>query len=357
VEHATSKQAHRAQSGSSSMRLAQSRDIVLVGASAGGVEALSRLVELLPEDIPASIFVVLHMGTESTSVLPAILDRAGPLVKGTVEDGSPIEHGRVYVAPPGLHMLLDRGRVRLGRGPREHGHRPAIDPLFRTAAASYGRRTVGVLLSGALDDGVAGLAGLKRRGGIALVQSPREAMFGGMPEAAIRKVQLDGVLPIAELAPELVRLATSPIQSGPADREKGSAPEDGGAQVEGGAGGQETSGLRLTCPECGAPLTEHEEPNAIVSFTCDVGHTFSEESLIPQQSNALESALWAAVRVLNERAQLLSSVAERVRAGGDADAADRYDAQARDSVARARVVRTAVLASAVEDVEAGAGPE
>jgi two-component system, chemotaxis family, protein-glutamate methylesterase/glutaminase len=357
VERATSKQAHGAPSGSSPspVRLTRGRDIVVVGASAGGVEALSRLMQLLPEDLPASIFVVLHMAAESTSVLPAILDRAGPLVRGTVEDGSPIEHGRVYVAPPGQHMLLDRGRIRLGRGPREHGHRPAIDPLFRTAAASYGPRTVGVLLSGALDDGVAGLAGLKRRGGIALVQNPTEAMFSGMPEAAIRKVHVDGVLPIVELAPELVRLATSPIPSRPEAHETRDDPEGGAARLERGAGGQETPGLRLTCPECGAALTEHEDADAIVSFTCDVGHTFSEESLIPQQSNALESALWAAVRVLNERTQLLSSVAKRVRAGGDADAADRYEAQARESVARARVVRRAVLASAVEDIEAEVG--
>jgi two-component system, chemotaxis family, protein-glutamate methylesterase/glutaminase len=356
VDYATSKQGEDPLPASSIRRPAgplPGHDILVIGASAGGVEALSRLVELLPADLPAATFVVLHMAAGSTSALPAILDRAGPLHRGEIEDGTTIEHGRLYVAPPGRHLLLDRGSVRLGGGPREHGHRPAIDPLFRTAAASYGPRAVGVLLSGTLDDGIAGLAVLKRRGGTTLVQDPAEALFPSMPETAIQKVRVDHVLPVARLAEKLTQLAVTPIPAAD-ERSAGHAKVDA-AEAHGpalGAAQHETPGLALTCPECGAALTEREGSDGIVRFSCRVGHAFSEESLIPQQSDALESALWAAVRGLEERAHLLGNIAARLRARGMSAAAERYQDQARDSLVRARVVRRAVLASAIEDLDA-----
>ena len=171
-------------------------DMVVVGTSSGGVEALMELCGGLPEDLPAAVFVVVHFPEGAPSVLPSILNRAGPLKAVHPEDGDPIENGRIYVAPPGLHLLVERGRVRLVRGPRENLHRPAVDPLFRTAAVAYGPRAVGVVLTGARDDGTAGLLAIKRRGGVAVVQDPDDALFSGMPQSALEYVDVDYCLPL-----------------------------------------------------------------------------------------------------------------------------------------------------------------
>src|SRR5262249_38675553 len=155
----------------------------------------------LPPDLPASLFVVLHLPASGRSVLPRILTSCGRLLAEHPEDGAPIEHGHIYVAPPDRHLLVESGRVRVPRGPRENGHRPAVDPLFRSAAGGYGPRVVGLVLSGALDDGTAGLLAVKRRGGVAIVQSPAEALFAGMPRSALDNVDVDHCLPVGEIAP------------------------------------------------------------------------------------------------------------------------------------------------------------
>jgi len=175
-------------------------DIVVIGASAGGVEALSKLVRVLPVDLPASVFVVLHVPAESQSALPQILNRVGRLPAAHATDNEPIEPGHIYIAPPDHHLLVRRGAARVARGPRENGHRPAIDPLFRTAAHAYGSRVIGVVLSGALDDGTTGLAVIKRRGGIAIVQNPEEALVSGMPTSALENVRVDHCLPVERIA-------------------------------------------------------------------------------------------------------------------------------------------------------------
>lgn len=176
------------------------RDVIVVGASAGGVEAICQIVAKLPADLPAAVFVVLHIAPSGTSVLPSILSRRGDLPAVHASDGDAIEHGRVYVAPPDHHVLLAETTVRVTRGPRENGYRPAIDPLFQTAARCFGPRVIGVILSGALDDGTAGLKLVKERGGRTLVQDPDDALYRGMPESAIEAVGPDAVLPAAELA-------------------------------------------------------------------------------------------------------------------------------------------------------------
>src|SRR5262245_54852825 len=190
------------------------RDIVVVGASAGGLQALQRLVSLLPADFPAAIFIVQHTGPEGGTFVPEILNRHGPLPAFTPRDKAPIAQGRIYVAPPDRHMLVENDKVRVVRGPPENRHRPAIDPLFRSAAWAYGPRVVGVILSGYLDDGTAGLWAVKSCGGIAVVQDPLDAVHPDMPRNAALEIDVDYSLPVAEIAPLLVRLSREKIEAG-----------------------------------------------------------------------------------------------------------------------------------------------
>jgi len=185
----------------------QGHDIIVVGASAGGVQALCSLVHGLPADLAAAIFVVLHVPAGGTSVLPAILKRSGPLEAVHPADRDPIRHGRIYVAPPDRHLLVHNGFVRVLRGPRENGARPAVDPLFRTAASVYGPRVAAVVLSGNLDDGAAGVLEVKERGGIVVVQDPCEAAFAGMPRTTIEHSRVDHCLTLADIPGLLVRLS------------------------------------------------------------------------------------------------------------------------------------------------------
>lgn len=188
-------------------------DIVVVGASAGGVETLIKLVKDLPADMPAALFVVLHVPAYGTSVLPDILGRRGPLPALHPADGQAIEPGRIYVAPPDRHLVLYQGRIRLTRGPHENGVRPAVDTLFRSAARAYGPRVVGVVLSGMLDDGTAGAQAIKMRGGQVIVQDPNEALFSGMPRHALEHAKTDFVLPVAQIAPALAHLAQTAVDA------------------------------------------------------------------------------------------------------------------------------------------------
>jgi len=187
-------------------------DIIVIGASAGGVQALATLVGSFPQKLPAAIFVVLHIPAESPSLLPGILSRSGPLEAVQSIDCMAIEHGCIYVAAPDHHLLIEHGHVRIVGGPKENHHRPAVDPLFRSAAQAYGSRVVGVVLTGALDDGTAGLIALKRRGGIAVVQDPDEALFSGMPLSALANVEVDYRLPLSSIGPLLVRLASEQVE-------------------------------------------------------------------------------------------------------------------------------------------------
>ena len=185
------------------------RDLIVVGASAGGVSALLALCAQLPADLPAAVLIVLHIGTH-TSVLPALLTSRGNDRAVHAEHGQRIEPGTLYLAPPDHHMLVEDGRIRLTRGPKEHHTRPAIDPLFRTAALDYGPRTIGVVLTGRLDDGTAGLQAIKDRGGLAVVQDPADAEHPSMPRSALQSVRVDGCVPLAELGQTLARWLQAP---------------------------------------------------------------------------------------------------------------------------------------------------
>ncbi len=222
------------------------RDILVIGASAGGVQAISLVVEGLPADLKAAVFVVTHIAPHGSSAMPAILSRAGRLPAVHPRDGERIEGGRIYVAPPDHHLVIEDGRVRLSRAPTENGHRPAVDVLFRTASHNHGSRVVGVVLTGNLDDGTAGLAAIKRRGGIAVVQDPAEADYPSMPRSAIENVEIDHVLPLAEIGPLLGRLALEPAPEPSGRRNPAPGPHGGPDVGCGGAGvGAAGSGISV----------------------------------------------------------------------------------------------------------------
>ena len=310
-------------------------DVAVVGASAGGVEALLGLVGELPEDFAATLFVVLHVPPTGTSILPRILSRGGPLEARHAEDGAAIEPGCIYVAPPDCHLLLDLGAMRVTRGPRENGHRPAIDPLFRTAAHAYGSAVAGVVLSGTMDDGAAGLQAIKEAGGITLVQDPDDALYPAMPRNAMRLTVPDHVLPVRELARKLAELAQRPTPR------PGPAPEPGEPNsIVSGPREDQWPGDRapFACPECGATLWESDE-DGHPRFRCRVGHTFTEAALMNSQSDALEAALWSALRGLEERLALTRRVAARLRGQSTAELAARFELQAEEAAAHAVFLR------------------
>lgn len=332
-------------------------DIIVVGTSAGGVGALTELVKDLPLDLPAAIFVVLHVPSYATSVLPNILNRCGLLKASHPSDGEEIQHGRIYVAPPDYHLLVKQGHIHLARGPRENGHRPAIDPLFRTAARFYGRRTVGVILSGNLDDGTAGLIAVKMQGGVAVVQDPNEALFSGMPRSAIENVEVDHILPLSAIAPKLVRLAQEPVVAA-------AEPVTGEMEIETDIAELDMAALQkaerpgtpsgFACPECGGALWELRE-GELIRFRCRTGHAFSAQALLAEQSENLETALWTGLRALEEKAALARRMFAGARSRNQPRSAARFEQQARESQQNAAIIRQLLLKgdSAIPQAESG----
>jgi two-component system chemotaxis response regulator CheB len=269
------------------------RDVVVIGASTGGVELLLDLASELPANLPAAIFVVVHTPPTYASSLPDLLSRRGALPAVHPQHGDEIRPGRIYVAPPDNHLLVRAGFVEVVRGPKENGHRPAVDPLFRSASWSYGSRVVGVVLSGNLDCGTAGLMSVKARGGVAVAQEPGTAVAPDMPRSALERVALDYVVQPAELPGLLARLTA---EEAPANAAHGRAVDE----LEGTEPGARAE---LVCPLCHGVLTE-AKVGEFRHFRCHVGHAFSLDSLLGEQSEDVERALWAAVRSLEEGAAL-----------------------------------------------------
>ena len=319
-------------------------DIVVVGASAGGVEALVGMAASLPADLPAAVFVVLHVPSTGTSALPGILSRSGPLPAGHVKDGEPIEHGRIYVAPPDHHLLVVAGHVHLTRGPHENGHRPAVDPLFRSAAREYATRVVGVVLSGALDDGTAGLVAIKSQGGVTVVQDPEDALYPGMPASALEHAEVDHVLPAASIGALLARLATEPAgePTGPAPTVMKVEVDVERFSLEAIEADHPGDPSGFSCPDCNGVLWAIQD-GGMQRFRCRVGHAWSPESLLTRQSDSLEAALWIALRSLEERAALARRLAEPARRRGHRITATRFEEQATEAQQAARVVRELLL--------------
>lgn len=309
---------------------------VVVGASAGGVEALTALVAALPAGLPAAVAVALHVGAGSANLLPRILSRAGPLPAVLAEDGMPMQAGQIAVAPADRHLLVQDGRYHVTHGARESRHRPAIDPLFRSAARSYGDGVIGVLLSGADDDGSEGLLMIKAHAGIAIVQKPETALFDRMPCSALAQVAVDYVLPPAEIAARVARLVENVDDRQRGDRGAAAMsgetdPEADLARVEQEISEWErgepiTSSSGFTCPLCGGGIWYAPE-GKLERFRCHTGHAFSAESFVEEQGELLESTLWNAVRALSERSALLRRMAAPP-ASLPTEAASRYEENA-----------------------------
>jgi two-component system chemotaxis response regulator CheB len=268
------------------------QNIVVVGGSAGALEALKTLAAGLPKDLDAAIFVVLHVGRQR-SMVPEILSSIGSLPAIHPEDGLPIKKGMIYIAPPDHHLLLrEPDRISLSRGPKENLTRPAINPLFRSAAGTYGSAVIGIILSGTLDDGVAGLAEIKERGGTAIVQDPTTSNYSSMPQTAIEYVSVDYVVRVDDI-PALL---------------PGIFAKEGTVHPKGIIMDEHKSGL--TCPECRGPLTELRR-SKIKEYRCRVGHTYSALSLAEDHQETLERKLWEAVVALEESADIADHMAQQ----------------------------------------------
>jgi two-component system chemotaxis response regulator CheB len=290
------------------------RDIIVVGGSAGALEVLRTILHELPESLPASVLVVLHMSADSPGLLATVLARHAVLPVREAEDGARIRRGHIYVARPDHHLLLEDDRMRVRRGPKQNRHRPALDPLFRSAAVTYGPRVIGVVLTGNLDDGTAGLRAIKDRGGLAVVQDPREAEFPGMPESAVSHVDVDLRLPAREIARALVAAASEPLDAAAPPPRPDLEIEVRSDSGEGRMEDMEAIGTPsvFTCPECSGTLWEVGDDD-LPRFRCRVGHAYTSESLVAEHDDALEDALWAALRSLEENATLARRMAKRFR--------------------------------------------
>jgi two-component system chemotaxis response regulator CheB len=333
-------------------------DLVVIGSSAGGIEALSALVAALPEDLAACVCVVQHLSSSHESFLPRILGQAGTLPVTFATAGAPLTAGRIYVAPPDRHLVVDGRQLQVVMGPRENNFRPAVDPLFRSAALAHGERVIGVVLSGALDCGTAGLLAIKRCGGVALVQDPDEALVADMPRNAIDNVPVDAVLSLAAIAGKIIELSRRPTRSGPRavprllEQEVGidrmSAESEMMPPVGTPAG--------LTCPNCAGPLYEVSDGPQL-RFRCRVGHGFGGSALAAEQQNTTEGAFWAALRALEEQAALARRLATRARELGQKRSVSMFEERAVAAEHQARVVREELLKSLTPRADAEATGE
>jgi two-component system chemotaxis response regulator CheB len=322
------------------------RDIIVIGGSAGATAPLKQILGRLPPDLPAAVFIVLHIPAQGIGSLSTVASSAGPLPVRQAENGMKIEPGRVYLAAPDHHLLLSEDRVFLGRGPRENMVRPAIDALFRSAAINYGPRVIGVLLSGLLSDGSAGLNAIKRCGGISVVQDPSDAIADEMPRSALEATIIDLCVPGAGMGDVLSDLA----------REAAGAalpiPPEIRLEVEIAAGERIGSDrlvsmadpVALTCPACGGVLSEMKESHPM-RFRCQVGHAFAADVLAKEQEGQVDEALRVALRIIEERAELVQRMAADGRRNGRPAVAEMYQARAAEYREYADMIRRVVLKS------------
>ena len=317
-----------------------------MGASAGGIPPIERVLSALPGHFPAAVFVTIHTAAEGPRLLSEVFSRMSSLPVSYAVDGDSVRKSRVYLAPPDRHMLLDNGVVRVTAGPRENRHRPAIDPLFRSAARAYGQRVVAVVFSGLLDDGTAGLKAVSRHGGISIVQDPEEARFASMPLNALEHDSPKYVLPVQQIGPTLVRLVGNGHR-----RENGEGQSDSElnnevkiAEIDMSAIEQSKPGKPspYVCPECNGTLWEIRE-GELLRFRCRVGHAYGAESLLAAKNEELEGALWTALRTLEEKSALHRRLAEKAQAGQNLRVAKNFRDTAEDMHRQAQTIRSVLL--------------
>jgi two-component system chemotaxis response regulator CheB len=331
------------------------RDVVVVGASAGGIEALQETLAGVEPGFDGALFVVLHMAAGGGGALAPILARAARIPVATAVDGEPIRPGHVYVCVADHHLLLADGCVHLRRGPKENGHRPAVDPLFRSAARYFGPRVIGVVLSGTLSDGTAGLLAVRCQGGVAVVQDPGDALYDGMPASALRDVGADHVVAARDIGPLVDALSRQDVGAeAPAPSpmmQKEVAIVEGDAAPLGDHPGRPS---QWPCPDCDGVLWEVENDD-VLRFRCRVGHAWTAESLLHEQGDAVEAALWVALRSLEDRAALAEAMALRAEEGGKPKSAIRFRRDLESWLESIEVLRRLVEPEAV--VERAVGEE
>jgi two-component system, chemotaxis family, protein-glutamate methylesterase/glutaminase len=318
--------------------------VIVVGTSSGGLDALRVLVAGLPADLATPICVVQHIGPSAPGILHKILAAAGrvrvPVSKAT--SGMPLRGPGIYVAPPDFHLIVEKGMLRTSKGPRENRFRPAIDPLFRSAASSYGPGAIGVVLTGDLDDGTSGLWAIKDRGGVAIAQDPVEAPYPSMPRSAIQHVAVDHVVPVAELAPLLVALTSRPIDV--ASMSGDSSALEIEVQIAKGNDARRAGVMQLgrpstyTCPDCHGVLLEVKD-GGVPRFRCHTGHAYSIESLVSAVAEGIEDSMWAAVRALDEGGSLLQQLARHLQEHDDGAGATLLGRRGDDAKDRADRIR------------------
>lgn len=324
-------------------------DIIVIGTSAGGLRALGAIVGTLPAEMDAALFIVQHLAADKPSLLPKILTDVSSLPALHPADGEKIQKGRIYVAPPDHHLLVNQGSVRIVRGPQENRFRPAIDALFRSAARAYGSRVVGIVLTGYLDDGTVGLQAVKKRGGVAIVQDPQEAEYPSMAKSALLYVKVDHCVRLADIPDLLVRLSKEPAP----DEE--TYPMTQEMEVESKIAEQqlntqeflenvEAIGTRTTytCPECNGSIWQIGKQSPL-RFRCHVGHSFTGNVFLAEQTQYLEDALWAAVRAMEEKVTFLRQMSEQMKNYNLQSAAAKYADHATSLDGEVYVIREIIL--------------
>lgn len=326
----------------------QNRNIIVIGASAGGFEAIKLIVAGLPSNLNASVFVVWHMSPDVRGILPQVLSQLNGPEAVSARDREKIKTGKIYVAPPDHHLVLEEGIMRVTRGPKENRFRPAVDPLFRSAAYAYGPRVIGIILSGALDDGTAGLWAVKAFGGVAVVQDPEDAEVPSMPANALQAVAVDYKMPIAGMAALILKLIEDEVPEKPQVSEMDQkrteieidiAMEDVSLKQNVLEFGSLTP---YTCPECHGVLASLIEGDRM-RFRCHTGHAFSADSLMAAISQSIEETLWSAIRNVRESVMLLNHMGDHFAAVNQPKLAAMYFKKAKEAEHRAKIVRSTVM--------------
>lgn len=325
-------------------------NIIVIGGSTGSLNVLKDLAGKLPQDFSAAVFVVWHLSPESPGILPQILERNGLLPAVNAVDNEKFESGRIYVAPPDHHLLIEDGHIRVTKGPKENLFRPAIDPLFRSAAYWHNSNVIGVILSGGLDDGTSGLWAIKERGGTTIVQDPFDAENPSMPSNALKKVRVDFCVPHTEIAELLIRLVSEEVKEEEGIKRRMNE-EDVKTEIEmriaSEHGALENNVVELgnpshfACPECHGVLLEITEGD-IVRFRCHTGHAYSSSTLLSAITESIETSLWNAIRALEENIMLLNHLSKHLK-DSDKEISEIYAEEAQKINRRLKKVREAVL--------------